>query len=205
MSDNDQPNIVAEPTIVQALQALVERARAGDQSSLPELQRAMDEHPELWEHFAALSGHAEGAWIGLLSNADLCMRESLLRRAAAMRAELKGEAPSPLENLLVDAVFVTWFEAEYFAVVLANSHDGGTLRQAESLQHRRDAAHKRHLAAIRTLAEVRKLLRTSAPKRASLEAKRQGGSRTQGPTGSKTVGYAETQGPSTIPMNRKEA
>ena len=56
MSDNDQPNIVAEPTIVQALQALVERARAGDQSSLPELQRAMDEHPELWEHFAALSG-----------------------------------------------------------------------------------------------------------------------------------------------------
>jgi hypothetical protein len=143
------------------LDHLVEQARAGDETVLPQLQRVLDDHREIWQHFANLAGHVQGEWVKLLAGSDLVVRESLLRRAQAMRAELEGPGPSRLERLLCDAIVTTWLEAEYFAILLVSSGDKGTPRQIESLHLRRDAAHRRHLAAVKSLAETRRLLGTA--------------------------------------------
>ena len=161
MSD-DKQSPVAEPAVVQQLRSLVEKARAGDETVLPDLRAAMDDHPELWEHFGTLSRHVQGKWIELLGGSDLCIAEALTRKANAMRGELEGEAASPLEKLLIDALITASLEAEYFSLVLAAAGENGSLRQNESLQRRRDASHRRYLMATKTLAEVRKLLPTSS-------------------------------------------
>ena len=157
----------SEVDAIRDLQRLVEQARAGDESVLPQLQRALDQHPEIWRHFGNLASHVQDEWVKMLAGSDLAMRESLLMKAQSMHAELEGPSPSRLEQLLCDAVVTTWLEAEYFAVLLVSSHDKGTPRQIESLHLRRDAAHKRHLTAIKTLAEVRKLLPTTSSRKPS--------------------------------------
>jgi hypothetical protein len=173
MADKDQESAI-ESEAIQELNRLVTQAREGDESVLPKLQQAMDDCPELWQHFGALANHVETQWVKLVAGSDLAIRESLSRKAQAMRVELEGSSPSCLERLLVDAVITTWLENEYFAIMLAASGDLGTVRQVESLQLRRDAAHKRHLGAIKALAETRKLLRTSPARTPSAGASPKG-------------------------------
>ncbi|MCY2990778.1 MAG: hypothetical protein NTY19_23305 [Planctomycetota bacterium] len=166
----------AEPTAVDELRSLVAQARAGDVSVLPLLRQTLDRHPQVWQHFGNLAGHAEQAWLKLLAGGDLCILESVSRKASELRSELAGPTPSPLERLLVDAVVVSWLEAEYYTMVLAAAREEGSPRQAESLQQRRTAAHRRHLAAIKTLAETRKLLSSPSPSaRGSSKSRRRGG------------------------------
>jgi hypothetical protein len=166
MPDKDQETTV-ETNAIQKLNALVNQARAGDERVLPQLRQALDEHPQVWQHFGALSNHVQEEWIKLLAGEDLAVHESLLRKAQAMRVELEGESPSPLERLLCDSVVTSWLESEYFALVLVSSGNEGTPRQIESLHLRRDAAQKCHLVAIKSLAEVRRLLSSSPPRQSS--------------------------------------
>jgi hypothetical protein len=80
-----------------------------------------------------------------------------------MRAEIAGDNPTPLEQLLTERVVAGWLLVEVLeALVTAQYHRGtkaGRVGPGYVLQQSRilDSANRRCLAAIRELARVRKL------------------------------------------------
>jgi hypothetical protein len=141
----------------EALARLVERAQQGDLDVLPELRRALDADATLWRDYGDLAAHAECSLIMLAAGKDLMLGESLQRKLAAMKKELGGEAPSPVERLLVERVTATWLQASYYDGLVAQS-PGASDARLKALQRQQDAAHRRHLAALKTLATVRRLV-----------------------------------------------
>ena len=150
-----------------SLARLLDRARRGDPAALPALRAVLEEHPEVWRHAGDLAAHAERAWVELAVGPDLLAREALTRHLAALKAELAGPAPTPLERLLVERVAATWLQVSYADAAAAQARDV-SVKQAELAMERQDRAHRRHLAAVATLATVRRLLPAApSPRRSS--------------------------------------
>jgi len=104
-----------------------------------------------------LAAQAERAWIELAAGPDLLAREALARQLAALKTELAGPAPTPLERLLVERIAATWLQVNYADAVAAQARDV-SVKQAELAMERQDRAHRRHLTAVAALATVRRLL-----------------------------------------------
>jgi ribonuclease D len=83
--------------------------------------------------------------------------EALRRQLAAMREEVAGEDPSPLEKLLAERVVATWMQVQVFDSFCASELGKAYTKQADYHQRYLDRAHRRHLSAIKALAQIRKL------------------------------------------------
>jgi hypothetical protein len=142
------------------LQAVFERARAGDRTVLPELEHEMARHPELWERFGDLGLQARAAWVGLAAGQDLAFAEAVRRRMEALRTELAGPSPSRVERLLVDRVVACQLQVDH-ADAMAAQPAGLSPALYRLAMQRQDSAQRRLLAAIRELALVRRLVRPS--------------------------------------------
>jgi hypothetical protein len=153
----DQQAEPEPPDEQEVIARLLERAEQGDRSVLPELRKLLNEHPRLWNGYGDLALQARGSLIRQTAGSNLLMSESLLRKTAAMKEELAGEAASPLERLLADRVVATWLDVHYHEALLAQPGPTNEAR-AKLLERRKDAADRRHLAAVKMLATVRKLL-----------------------------------------------
>jgi hypothetical protein len=140
------------------LAQLLKKAEAGDLSVLPQLQRALDGNPALWRGYGDLAAHAEASLAMLAAGPNLLLAESLKRKLAALKAELGGESPPPLERLLVERITATWLQVNYHDTLVAQAAGAGEAK-LRALQRLQDAAHRRHLAGIKQLAVVRRLLR----------------------------------------------
>src|SRR4051794_23214437 len=70
----------AEQHATDQLGLMLERARQGDETVLPQLREFLDTKPELWRRYGDLALHARQAWIGLIAGTDLALRESIARR-----------------------------------------------------------------------------------------------------------------------------
>jgi hypothetical protein len=151
----------AEQQEQERLAQLLKRAEQGDCSVQPELREMLATNPNLWKGYGDLAAQAEGALIQLAAGPNLLMAASLLRKLKALKDELGGESPSPLERLLVERITTTWLQITYYD---AHSAQATGAREARSklLLRQQDAAHRRHLEAVKILATVRKLL-TPAP------------------------------------------
>jgi len=144
-----------------ALEDVVHRARRGDKSVLPELKKALDEHPDFVEAFGNVVEHARQLQLDLIGGPDLLLKESIRRKQHQLRAELLGECPNPLDRLLVDRICldtlaVNQAEVELDQKKLAPGVSGASLK---SSTQRLDSAHRRLMQSIKTLALARKLLR----------------------------------------------
>ena len=144
------------------LRELVSRARQGDVTVLPRLKEFLDAHPQVWEELGDLARHAEEALIRLVAGNDLLVGECIRRDLAALREELEGPAPSPLEKVLVRRIVLCRLQVHQ-ADLDAVGRDRGADPHGPHVQRRQDAAHKRLLAAVKQLAVVRKLLAPSLP------------------------------------------
>jgi hypothetical protein len=140
------------------LARLLKRAEQGDRSALPELRKALDADTNLWRHYGDLAAQAEASLILLAAGNSLLLAESLQRKLRALKDELGGESPSPLERLLVERTTATWLQVSYFDGLAAQSA-AATEARLKLLLKAQDAAHRRHLTAVKTLATVRKLLK----------------------------------------------
>jgi hypothetical protein len=149
--------LLAEPAEVAELRSLMSRAQQGDESALPRLRTILDDHPEVWGFYGDLAAHAERAWISLASGCDLALAEALSRRAAALKSELTGPSPAPLERLLAERVVATWLQVNWTDAVTARAGEL-SIRQAELAVKRQNAAHRRYLTALEALATVQRLL-----------------------------------------------
>jgi hypothetical protein len=145
----------AEPDLAE-IKAVLARAGGGDQAALPRLRALLDE-TGLWRQLADLSAHAELTWIGHVSGTDLALKEMLARKLNALKAEVGGPAPSPLEQLLVARIAINWLIVGHADIEAAGTKDGHP-RRADLALKRQTQAELRYATAIKALATIRRLL-----------------------------------------------
>lgn len=144
------------PRTAADLNGLVERARAGDSSTLPVLRRLLD-IPEVVDLLGGdLAQQVEHSFVWALAGNDLAFREALSRKLGLLRVELAGPDPTPLERLLVERVVACWLQVQDADIRYAQATNLSGAR-LDDYQRRMDRAHRRYLAALKTLALVRKL------------------------------------------------
>ena len=164
MSDMPDRSDDSTLTDLDHLRAVLERAEQGDDTAVPELRKALDAHPSIWERYGDLARQARDAWLGHVAGDNLLLRESLDRKLAAFELELGLAQSSPLERLVIGRVVACWLMAEYADLVCTRSLQGGELDQR--IAHKRQkAAHRRLLTSISQLAFVRRLLHPPEPLR----------------------------------------
>ena len=110
------------------LARLVARAERGDLAVLPALREALAANPNLWQTYGDLALQAEGALVRLAAGSNLLLAESLRFKLRALKAELGGASPSPLERLLVERVSASWLQTAYFDGLLAQAAEVGGLQ-----------------------------------------------------------------------------
>jgi len=141
------------------LNELVKKADKGNIEGLPEIRKILKESPELAWRIMDYGKLAEWHFVERLTqDKDLGSKELLKRQLAAMREEIAGENPSPLERLLAERVVATWLQIQLFEGLYATSmYKSMSVNQGSYQQKRLDRAHRNHLSAIRTLAQIRKV------------------------------------------------
>ena len=155
----DEKSVSNHVEAIVELNTLLGPSQEGDAQALSRLTEILDELPELARRVVDPAEQAELSMVSNYAGDDPLLQEVLPRTLEAMKAELVGEYPSPLERLLVERVVATWFLLQYFEALYAQHRDELTMAQDYHHQKCLDRAHRRHLSAIRTLAQVRKLLR----------------------------------------------
>jgi hypothetical protein len=144
------------------LQALVTRGMAGDRAVLRALRELLTTRPEIWTHVQTLGTQVERAWIQVLAGTDLVAQEVLVQQLQALKVELGGLSPTPLERLLVERIAVCWLHVQQAELWAVQTFPTRAPAQESWVQQRQDRAQARLLAAVKALAQVRKLLRPSA-------------------------------------------
>ena len=74
-----------------------------------------------------------------------------------LRVKLLGTASSPLEDILVDRVVITWLQVQNADYTYGKRKGDLSLAQLEQVQKWQDRAQRRFLQAAKALAQVRKL------------------------------------------------
>ena len=146
-----------EPPVVEDLNLLVQRARKGDETVLPQLREMLDTRPELWQHFGNLAVHAREAWLRVISADDLALRESTARKAEALARELAGPEPSVVEKLLAERAALCWMQLAH-ADALAAQSLSQSRQHADFWAKRQSGAHRRYLSSLAALVTLRRLL-----------------------------------------------
>jgi hypothetical protein len=140
------------------IEATILLARRGNKKVLPMLRRALGEHPELWQHFGNLALQTQESWLQLIAGKDLLLAETMRLHLDAMRTELAGPNPSPLDRLLVDRILATHVAVLYFEAMETTDPTAENMRLARYRMDRRDQAHRQFLSAVKMLATVRSLV-----------------------------------------------
>jgi hypothetical protein len=141
------------------LKDLFKKAEKGNRKAVPEIRQILQKSPDLAWRFMDFATLAEWRLIeNMTKDKDLASRETMEFQLAAMREEIAGENPSPLERLLAERIALTWLQIQLFEGLYASSmFKSMTIAQGSYYQRRLDHAHRRHLSAIRTLAQIRKM------------------------------------------------
>jgi len=136
--------------------ALIDRAQEGDKEALSVLRKVLDEAPRI-ARFVNLARDVERSIVKKISGDDVFTQEALPRNLEAMRKDVAGENPSPLERLLAERITVCWLELQYFEAIYAQNIGKCTMAQGDHHQRRIDKAHRRYLSSIKALAQIRKM------------------------------------------------
>jgi hypothetical protein len=199
----------SEPAAMRELSDLVDRARRGDEAAMPGLRAIYDAHPEVATWLGDLANHSQEALLRLACGPDLGMTEAIRRSTAALRLELTGPSPSPIERLLAERVvatrlFLNWAEA---TVAQAMGVATNTRPQLAFCIERMDRAQRRHLAALGALATAQRLLPAAKAPSGSAVAERAGAGSTgechaTGAAGDDHVGHVDNaHEPASVPMS----
>jgi hypothetical protein len=150
------------------------RADKGDKKALAEVREMLKTDPEM---IAILGGdlaeRAEAILVGKIVEGRLTFHEALLAKLKALRADIAGPNPNPIERLLVSRVVACWLQVAD-ADVMAAQAERVPLAVGDYMQRRQDRAHRRYLSAVKMLAVVRKLalpIRVDVNLAGSLETK----------------------------------
>ncbi len=150
-----QPEL--SPEQVREINLILVRARQGDESVLPELQRVLDENPEIWVRAGNIAAHAQAAWLRLISGPDLLVRESADRYCKAQIREMVGRDASSMERLLAERVVLCRLQLSHAEHMLAQL-GGKTPPDLVGVHEKRiTACQKRLSGAVQDLARHQKV------------------------------------------------
>jgi hypothetical protein len=148
---------------VEKLRDLLSLAKKDQENAMPKIRQILSEHPDLAQRFMYLGRMGEDILIGRMTGEDgQATRELFRRQLNAMRDEIAGENPSPLERLLAERIVATWLQIQLFEGLYASGVSKMTIARDGYHQKRLDQTYRRHLSAIRALAQIRKLLKGTA-------------------------------------------
>jgi formamidopyrimidine-DNA glycosylase len=150
---------------LEELRELSKKAEAGDTDARNELKQAVRESaPEVIARASDVGRRAQHLLIETASGGNLLTHYALSGRLDAMREEVAGENPTPLEVLLTERVVACWMLVQLFDALMAGQLWKGAPSEnrigAGALRHYlrwQDLANRRFLAAVQALARVRKL------------------------------------------------
>ena len=154
------------------LRAVSDKAEAGDREARRELRRLVrSSSPEVIGRASDIGRRAGRMLAKTAAGGDPLTEETLYAKLDAMRAEIAGENPTPLEVLLTERIVSLWMLTALLEVLVSAQYrktlSDGTKRSSPSylLQQSRilEGATRRYLAAIRELARVRKLQAGAPP------------------------------------------
>jgi len=146
-----------KPPVLDDLNLLVQRAREGDESVLPELREFLDTRPELWQHYGDVAAHAREAWVRVIAGDDLALKESTGRKAEHLSRELAGSEPTVVERLLAERAVLCWLQLAH-ADFLAAQALQKTTKIADFWAKRQASAHRRYLTSLGALVTLRRLM-----------------------------------------------
>jgi hypothetical protein len=133
-------------------------AQQGDTTTLPAIRQFLDQVSVIWEDSRILAQQVERTWLTTLCGQDLVSQEVVNREVQALRRQLLGANPSPLELLLVDRICVCWIALQHAELHAAKRLTTHSVALSTAQEQRLDKVHRRFLTAVRELARVRKLL-----------------------------------------------
>ncbi len=139
------------------LDALMKRARQGDDVACSELRAELDANLELWRKGLDLAARSEQAMIDRIADGNSQLKEDLTRTLKSLKAELTVPSPGLREQLLVGWVVESWLLCCETARIYTEGADYGLTFAVQALENMWTANY-RHLSAIRTLLTVRLLL-----------------------------------------------
>lgn len=147
--------VLANP---QAVERCLLAATKGDESALPVVARVLDSFPA--GTMFPMAEETERALLKHFYRENLLRTEEVKREAAALRKQLAGDNPAPLEKLLVERVVISWLALNGFEWLYAECAGrlpagGGAI--VEAWERRIDRLSRRFLAAAKALAQVRRL------------------------------------------------
>jgi hypothetical protein len=148
-------------TALVALQLLIDRAEAGDEAALSEAIQIHDAMPRLWTATNDLRKSAERLIFKAIPGAEnqLYAWARVSRQLDALRADLGGPEPNPLESILVDRLVLCWLHSYQTDLGLAQQTiDQFPLAQRQFAAQQAERAERRFLRAAKTLATVRRLI-----------------------------------------------
>jgi len=138
------------------IMAILERGNRGDASVLPQLNKVLDEHPEVARLMGNVVNYAEQALLTLVAGTSLTAREAISRELSALRSRLTATAKTELERLVSDRICLSWIAVSHAEVGLAEllqKHPGYS-RVVRAAERHLDRANVRFLASIRALANL---------------------------------------------------
>jgi hypothetical protein len=139
-------------------QDLLRRANDGDESTARSIRAwlATAEPVTLRSLMGDLSQRCVDLIAQNQSDNNVLVREAITEHAARLRRQLAGEAPNPLEALLVERIVVCWVATHALECYAQRCVQAGLPDRAEAVELRLDRAHRRLLQAVRALALVRR-------------------------------------------------
>jgi hypothetical protein len=154
------------------LRGVSKKAEAGDKEARKELRWLVrSSSPEVIGRASDIGRRAGRTLVGTAAGGDPLTEEALYAKLDAMRAEIAGENPTPLEVLLTERIVSLWMLSALLEVLVSAQYQktlsDRTKRSSPSylIQQSRilEGATRRYLAAIRELARVRKLQAGAPP------------------------------------------
>jgi hypothetical protein len=151
---------------LEELQALSEKAEAGDKEARRELRRAVRNYaPEVIARASDIARNGQEILARTAAAGIPLYHEALIARLDMLREEIAGENPTPLEVLLTERIVSCWMLTTLLEMLLAAQYgrgedmDGKRSSPSSIIYQSRilESATRRYLAAIRELARVRKL------------------------------------------------
>ena len=140
----------------EAFETLRRRANQGDQEARKALIQFLNSNDWLWERFGNVAAHAENSVVEALTRGEWLTTAAIHRAAGEMRKRLAGPAPTPLEQMAVERVVITWLQLQH--VEMRAAQPQRDREWATFWMRKQESADKMYRAALASLALIRELL-----------------------------------------------
>jgi len=176
IQSTDSPNNPQEELMDrEEFQNTVDAANLGDTDKLLELQKLLDEHPEIWNQLGDLSKHAVMSLVRMIAGENRCLHESIIRSVQQLTLDLsESQQPTTVERLLISGVVCAWLEVQ-LAIAKSTALGEESLRRSRFHLKLRESANRRFESSVRALQQYRirevKLVRLKGKIAAEVQAR----------------------------------